>query len=437
MSNLSTADKLSAARMSAIRAFPYFRVGIMRLVFRAAPGLGTLGVTKGWVVMYDPAVVDGWSVRALGTVIVHELMHLLRRHADRREHMSADHQIWNMAGDCEINDDLMTAGCEMPAGTDPCVPGRFGLADGLTTEEYYRALANGTGGKGKGKEKNQAGEGEGEGEGEDGEGQGKGNGRGKGKGKGKVMNGQCGGGAGGEPLPGEAEADAEDGRGKAEQKRIERIVAEAVRQEASKGRGTVPGSWARWAGEVLDPPRVPWQQKLARAVRQSVAYRPGAVDYRYSRISRRQSGIGYGLGRPVLPALVATQPRISVIVDTSGSMGDKELTEALTEVRGVLAAAGGDVDLCACDAEVHELRKVRSWREAAGLLKGGGGTDMRPALAALARQKTRPDVAVVLTDGMIGDPGEPPPYRVVWAIVGGNDFTCPWGEVVKVEKESQ
>jgi predicted metal-dependent peptidase len=436
---LTTNDKLAAARMTACKRFPYFRVGIMRLVFQPAPGLGTLGVSPGWVVLYDPAVVDAWTVGALATVLVHELMHLLRRHTTRQEASKIDPAAYNICADAEVNDDLVEAGLEMPAGSDPVVPGKLGQPTGLSAEEYYRGMVKNAQKRPQaGKPGQGGGGGQGQGQGSEGENAPQGQKQGPVNGE-KVLEGRCGGGAGGEPLPGEAEADAHMGRKPAEHRRIERMVAEAVRREASKGRGTVPGDIARWADQVLDPPRIPWQQRLARAVRQAVAYRPGAVDYRFSRLSRRQSGIGYGAGRPIIPALVAPFPRVAVVVDTSGSMGAGELVEAIAEIRGILQAVGGAVDLLACDADVHAAGTARSWHDVTRMLKGGGGTDMKPALKALAARRVRPDVVVIMTDGYIGDPGERPPFRVVWCLCGKSPSSpdCSWGEIVKIDTDMQ
>ena len=139
---LTTNDRLAAARMTACKRFPYFRVGIMRLVFQPAPGLGTLGVSPGWVVLYDPAVVDAWTVGALATVLVHELMHLLRRHASRQEASKIDPAAYNLCADMEINDDLVEAHLEMPGDSDPVTPASLGQPNGLSAEEYYLGLGN-------------------------------------------------------------------------------------------------------------------------------------------------------------------------------------------------------------------------------------------------------------------------------------------------------
>lgn len=83
----------------------------------------------------------------------------------------------------------------------------------------------------------------------------------------------------------------------------------------------------------------------------------------------------------VLPSLQRLLPWVSVIVDTSASVGDALLTLAWTEVHGCLRHLGIRRDLLtvhASDVRVHRLTGPP--RRQVTLL-GGGGTDMRAAIA--------------------------------------------------------
>lgn len=419
-------DWFAAARIASCQKMPYFSSAVMSLVPYEVPGLGTMGITERGVLMWDPALAAKWSVEEASWIVLHEAFHWVREHARRCKAHGAEHHAWNLAGDCESNDDLVAAGARFPAltaeDTDDAskvgqpsgvLPKDFGCKDGLLAEEYYDAAR---------KQQQQQ----------------RGSGKGKGKGAPKLAtNGKasCGSGAGGEPLPGEAEVPADMGKSPAEQKRVQREVAEAIRRASSKGRGTVPAGMVRWAEEVLGPPVVPWQQTLARLCRQAVAFRAGVGDYRYDRPSRRQSVYGYGPGSAVIPALRQPIPRVDVLVDTSGSMGDAELKQGLTEVKGILAAVGADVGFYCCDAEVHTATRVRSIDEARKNLKGGGGTDMKPALEMIARSPKKGDVLVCVTDGQIGDAGPAPVgVNVIWLVCGQyrNAKPAPWGTIVEM-----
>jgi predicted metal-dependent peptidase len=237
-------------------------------------------------------------------------------------------------------------------------------------------------------------------------------------------------------LPNEPKPEEGDGgRTPEEMNAVRREVAEAIRIEASKSQGSVPEGLRRWADSVLAPAKVRWQDKLRRMTRSCVAYRSGSADFTRSKVSRRQQGLGSARGVPMLAALHAPIPRVAVVVDTSGSMGDKELGVALRETRGVLQALGVPVQLCACDAQVHGLGKVKTWRDAAALLKGGGGTSFRPAFAALMAQRQRPELIIFITDGMGDAPEIAPPANVIWLLVGSyRTRPCTWGTFIEVEE---
>jgi predicted metal-dependent peptidase len=198
------------------------------------------------------------------------------------------------------------------------------------------------------------------------------------------------------------------------------VAAEAVRCtvaiefQANPGRGDLPGDWGRWVSTILDPV-VDWRNVLHAAVRRGLGWANGHTDYTYTRISRRQAAAG----PVILPALRRHVPRIGIVVDTSGSVDDGLLAQALAEIDGVLHALGvadPQVDVLAVDAAVHAVTTVR--RADAVHLAGGGGTDM--ALGITAAQELRPpvDVIIVLTDGQTGWPGQPAAVPVIAVLIG-------------------
>lgn len=400
-SALPALDILSAGRIVARKRMPYFGTAIMSMIPKEAPGLNTIGVTDRWVMLYDPLFVQSMTVEQMATVVLHEVMHLLRCHQARKKNIAdVDNLIWNIACDAEINDDLVNHWA-FPDDVEPVTPDKIGEADGLTAEEYYRALMK------KAKPSFKIG----------------------------LGSGKCGSCAG-NPVDAEAEAKANDecGRAENESKRIERTTAEAIRDHASKSRGTVPGGWQKWADSALGQAKIPWQQKLRQIVRRACAYRHGAVDYSFSRMSRRQPALGFGPGVPVVPGLVAYRPNVAVVVDTSGSMGEEETRDALNETDGVIRAVGGDVTFVACDAAVHELKPIRNVAEAIKLLKGGGGTDFCPAFEALMATRRRPELIVFMTDGYGTAPKDAPACHTIWCLIGGNKKApAKWGDTVVVE----
>jgi hypothetical protein len=389
------------------------------------------------------------------------------RHGPRSLGKGRDPYLSNLAGDLAINPSLKSMGCTFPTvpGFEGAFPERFGFESGLTADEYYELLRQQTPPQaGQGAAGEQGGEGDeeqdGSGAGAEGSGEGEGGGKdadhdhdGKGQSGGQgqsksnhCMHGMCGSGGGNplknEPKDGKGQNGQQDAPGRTQQEldRMSRQVAEEVREHAQRNRGNVPAGLARWADEQLKPPKIPWQTQLARLTRAAVAWRDGAVDHRYDAPGRRQAGIGFGPGKPVLPRLRMPVPNVTVIIDTSGSMGTEELTEAASETKGILAAIGANITLAVCDAAVHGLTKVRTIQEACGMLKGGGGTDMRPAFDAAMDHRPRPEVIICITDGMVGDgfPAHAPPgVKVVVVLVGPfKQKPAEWCDCVMVERDT-
>jgi predicted metal-dependent peptidase len=400
---------LTAGRLLAKTKAPYFRALLLSYVLREAPGLGTVGVTKNRIMLWDPAFVADLKPEEMAGVWIHECLHSLNRHPHRKG--ARDMGLFALACDLSINPAVREMGVTLPGGKHTGVfPKNYGFDEGATAEEYYELL-----------QKQQQGGGGGKGPPEE-------------PGVGTGYCGSC----SGRPVPGEPDENDTEGRSDGEMERTIREVAEEVQSRIkAQGIGSVPGHLRRWADEALKPPKVPWRAKLAQLARRAVAWRPGAVDHRYDGPSRRQAGIGFGVGRPVLPRLRSPVPRVAIVVDTSGSMGSKEIIECLTEAQGIVEAVGADVEFCACDARVHELRPVANVRDMAKLLKGGGGTDFRPAFEALSKKRPRPEVIVFATDGYGPAPEVAPAgMRTIWLLVGGNeDAPAAWGDKIVVKDD--
>lgn len=418
---LSNREKLAAAVTRVCDPVsgwaPYFGTVLRGLVRRETPELPTLAVTKNGLLLWGPAFVSKVTVDVLAYGLMHEVLHVLLKHFERAAAIGAvsaeDSQRANLCEDACINEELAKT---WPIPDWFVVPATLGQAPGLIFEERYRLLRQEDEKQGKGG-----------GEGEGGEGKGK-----SGQPQRGVGSGSCGS-CSGNAAAGEKGEDS-DARSEAEMDRFRRETAQEVREYSAKNPGKVPASIDRWAGEMLAPPRVDWRAQLARAVRAAVAYQSGAVDFSWNKPSRRQAGVGFGVGRPLVPSFRTPVPRVAVVVDTSGSMGAEELKIALSEVQGVLRSVGASVDFVECDAAVQGIKTIGSIAQVK--LKGGGGTSMTPAFEALEKLRTRPEVVIVCTDGFIGDgyPAiEPSWCRTVWTIIGENtERCCPWGDTVFV-----
>src|SRR5690348_5025720 len=100
-------------------------------------------------------------------------------------------------------------------------------------------------------------------------------------------------------------------------------------------------------------------------------------------------------------------------------MTDDDLAQALAEVAGVLRGVGVDanhITVLACDAAAHVAQRLTSVEQLR--LAGGGGTDLRVGIAAALASTPRPQIIVVLTDGVTPWPEIPIPARVIAGLLG-------------------
>ena len=121
-------------------------------------------------------------------------------------------------------------------------------------------------------------------------------------------------------------------------------------------------------------------------------------------------------------------------MDTSGSMGDKELAEGLAEVREICNTFPSfNLYAAACDAKVHYFEHVKAWDDIdiSGLIRGGGGTRFEPCFEAIEKEEVDLNCAIYFTDGYGSFPKDPPPYPVLWVVKGNLDEShFPFGKVI-------
>jgi predicted metal-dependent peptidase len=408
---ISVEDKLAMGRLIAIRKAPYFRAMITSLVPIDCDWCPTIGVTSTGLLPFNRAWIETVSKDEMGALYWHEVMHLVLNHRGRRG--DRDPYLWNVAGDIFINDQGSTLNFVFPAGG--WFPELINAPKNLSADEYYALLVK------LGKDAVE--------------------GIGPGK-PGDWESGNCGSGAGNSNPNEPSDQAAEGGRSESELQQTRLAVSEAVKAHVQKhgaGRGNVPLGMDRWAADMSAPVKVPWQSILARVVRQAVSFRPGAVDYSFSRMSRRQAGVGFGVGVPIIPAMVRPIPSVAIVLDTSGSMSHDQLSQGISETISVLKTCGSEVDFLSCDHTVHAHAKLTSAAQLASLVKGGGGSSFIPAFEHLARMRRRPQLAIFMTDGFIGvPPMAPKSMDVIWLLIdaGQNAGTLPttaYGKRIVIE----
>ncbi len=367
-------EKLFAARLYATRVRPYLATALFALHPVESRRVPTMAVDRHWRCYVSPAFVDRTPVPDLAGVWVHEASHLLRDHHGRSDRAAAalgltgpgDRLRMNIAADCEINDDVYGDGLPKPCGA--VTPARLRLPEGQLMEDYLPRFSIGPYTQGWAWL-------------------------------------DCGSGADGLDREWDLGPDGAYGLSAAERDAIRFRVAQGLAGHP----GDVPKGWRRWAEEAFHPPQ-PWRDLLGAAVRSAASAAGAGDDYSYGRPARRSAS----LPDVVLPSLRRRPPRVSVVIDTSGSVSDTELGSALLEVAAIARSAGGRRDLVtvlSCDAAARIADPLCRAEDIP--LIGGGGTDLRAGFARALRGSPRPDVIVALTDGQTPWPAEPPPCRTV------------------------
>ncbi|MFF0200833.1 VWA-like domain-containing protein [Streptomyces sp. NPDC005017] len=382
-------DKLFAARLHAARARPYLATALFALHVVESRAVPTMAVDRHWRCYVSPGFVDRMPVEDLAAVWVHEVSHLLRDHHGRSDRLARDRGMtgagdrlrMNLAADCEINDDAFGDGLVVPKGA--VFPRHLLLSGGLLMEEYAGEIRLGPMTR-------------------------------------YLAWLDCGSGADG--VAREWELGPDGAHGLSEQER------DAVRFRVARGitgrPGDAPRGWRRWAEEVVHPPQ-PWRELLGAAVRSAASAAGVGEDYVYGRPARRSAS----LPGVVLPSLRRTPPRVTVVVDTSGSVSDAELGSALLEIAAISRAVGGRRDLVSvlsCDAAANVVGPLCRAEDIP--LLGGGGTDLRSGFARALAARPRPDVVVALTDGQTPWPAVRPACRTVIGLFPRGGTSDSWRE---------
>jgi predicted metal-dependent peptidase len=388
--------RLAAARLRAAELQPFLAVAMYALTPIADDSRPTFSVDDRWRLYVNPTKLKTWKILEVAGVLLHEVSHVIRDHAARARTIGVSSelasQVWNIAADAEINDDLLAADIVLPEGH--VTPRSLGLPPHKAAEFYYRFLPQAP--------------------------------------EQPPIELNCGSGCHGLGSTDGVMPEFEPGLSEVEALLLRRRVAEEVMKVVSQQPGLVGGGWERWAVATLRP-QIDWRIVLAAKIRSSTAAVAGAVDYSYSRPPRRR------LRRVVVPSLRQPVPRVAIIVDTSASVDEESLGAAWAEVHGCLRALGIRRDLLtvyAADADVHKLTGSLPKRVA---LTGGGGTDMAAAIEVVAGTKPAADLTVVITDGLTPWPRTRPCREVIVcllplpaAMAEHRPRTPPWAHVIEV-----
>lgn len=218
-----------------------------------------------------------------------------------------------------------------------------------------------------------------------------------------------------------------------EQNIIEVATAKAIENhEKQRGRGSVPGGLSRQSAALLHPRVDPARELLAK-VKYAVNSTSGFGAFTYRKPNRRQPA-----GVAMLPAHIKPIPRVTVIIDTSGSMSQDDLALALGVLGNALRSLPDPKGLrvLAGDTAVASAKNV--FRPEQVELAGGGGTEMDRLIISAYEERPAPKAILVLTDGYTPWPSKQVSARVVACLTQASTASSvpKWIETVILNPEN-
>jgi predicted metal-dependent peptidase len=180
--------------------------------------------------------------------------------------------------------------------------------------------------------------------------------------------------------------------------------------------------------DELTAPKVDWRRKLKLALTDSL----NKSSFSFVGNSRKNH-LGF------LPRLIPEKQskKIYLAIDTSGSMGVQELTDAVSQFYYLQKQFNCEVKVIVCDCEIHDVfdfdaKDINKWLSLP--LRGNGGTDFRPVFSYLDNLKTlkKSDCLVFFTDTMGAFPDAPPLYKTIF-LSNYSHASVPFGELILIQ----
>jgi predicted metal-dependent peptidase len=213
-------------------------------------------------------------------------------------------------------------------------------------------------------------------------------------------------------------------------KRFEDAAKAISIREASNCRGTVP-AFAKRILEELSNPQINWRTILNDFIQEEIC------DYSFSPPDRRFDDNPFFL--PDFNEKEEVVKDILFMIDTSGSMSNKMITAAYSEIKGAIDQFGGKLKgwLGFFDAAIIEPVPFEDEEEFKIIRPaGGGGTDFQIIFEYINgyMKDTPPASVIILTDGYAPFPKEScaKGVPVLW-LINNDEVEPPWGKVARIK----
>jgi predicted metal-dependent peptidase len=238
-----------------------------------------------------------------------------------------------------------------------------------------------------------------------------------------------------EHLDGEGDGDGEDQDGDKDGNGRPKLTAEekkAIRDEIKEamvaaaqaaGAGRVPAGVARMI-QTFTEPKMDWRQLLRMNI-QSIL----KSNFSFNRPNRKSQHCG-----AVLPGMLNEETiDVSVAIDMSGSISDKQAKDFLSEVKGIMEEyVDFKLDLWTFDTNVYNYAsftgdtadEINQYE-----IQGGGGTDFDINFEFMKEKGIEPKRFIMFTDGYpCGSWGDENYCETLFIIHGNESIIAPFGQ---------
>ena len=382
-------ERLVTARVGLLLRHSFFGNLATRMkLINADEWCGT-AATDGRNFYYNSRFIMKLKTKEVEFLFGHEVLHVVYEHIDRRG--NRDPQIWNIANDYTVNADLKRHKVGQFITTVPCLYEQ--KYDGKTSEEIYDDLMKNVQKLNMDQLIDQLIDDHMDGDGEDDQ-------------------------DGDNDKQGKRPKMSAEERERIRQEVKQAIIAAAQSAEA----GTLPKGVERLVKQATNPV-MPWRELLQTNLTSAIRN-----DYSWMRPSRR----GWHMDA-VMPGMTPGEEiDVTIAIDMSGSISDRQAQQFLGEISGMMAAFDGyKVHVFCFDTEIYNPADYTS--ENMDTIdeyepKGGGGTDFDAIFDYLKREAIEPKRLIVFTDGYpCGSWGDANFCDTTWIIHGDPDPNPPFG----------
>jgi predicted metal-dependent peptidase len=382
-------DKIIVARVGLLLRHPFFGNLATRMGIKEADDWLPTAATDGRNIYFNRKFFTPLTVKQVEFVIAHEILHAVFDHMSRRE--GRDPKVFNIACDYAVNGQIVRDRI-----------GDYNLPDikifhdpkyyGWSAEQVYDEIYE------KYDEEQLAA-------------------------LGQMLD---------EHL--DSDGNGKDGQPKYTKEQLKEIrdeMREAVMQAAqAAGAGNVPASIQRMIKELTEP-KMNWREIIRQQIQSTIKN-----DYTFMRPNRK----GWHMSA-ILPGTNYDETiDICVAIDMSGSIGDDQAKDFLTEIKGIMEEYKDfNIKLWCFDTRVYNEASFTGYTvdefdeyEVAG----GGGTEFMCNWDYMKEHDIVPKKFIMFTDGYpYGSWGDENYCDTVFIIHGNDTIVPPWGEYAYYEEE--